>query len=98
MTTPAVGNPGSVEGVADSSAPSDQCEGDLDALIRRWQERLRLWAGNGRLAEAARIALILPDHHRGLADFVDRLAAADFTALPAVVPLDWEDMEGSACA
>lgn len=77
---------------------SDQRDGDLVELIGRWQELLMLWARNGLLAKAARIALSLPEQHPGLDAVVARMAAAEFTDLPAILPLDWEEMEGSACA
>jgi hypothetical protein len=84
--------------VDDPAEASDQRDGDLVALISRWQERLMLWARNGLLAKAARIALSLPEQHPGLDAVVTRIAAAQFMDLPAILPLDWEEMEGSACA
>lgn len=84
-----------MNGPATDSAERD---GDLSDLIGRWQERLLLWAQNGLITKAARIALALPDHHPGLDAFVAKIAAADFTDLPAILPLDWEEMQGSACA
>lgn len=57
-----------------------------------------LWARNGLLAKAARIALSLPEQHPGLDAVVARMAAAEFTGLPAILPLDWEETEGSPCA
>ena len=71
---------------------------ELADLIRQWQQRLLLWARNGLLTKAAQTALALPDHHPGLDAAVARIATADFTELPAILPLDWEEMEGSACA
>lgn len=76
----------------------DAGNGDLVDLIRSWQERLLFWARSGRLARAAGIALNLPDDHPALCAFVARIAAADFSELPRVHALDWEAMEGSACA
>lgn len=87
--------PGAVDIPAEAS---DQRDGDLVVLIGRWQERLMLWARNGLLAKAARIALSLPEQHPGLDAVVARIAAAEFTDLPGILPLDWEGMEGSACA
>ncbi len=57
-----------------------------------------LWARNGLLAEAARIALHLPEQHSGLDAVVAKIAAGEYTDLPGILPLDWEEMEGSACA
>lgn len=71
---------------------------ELADLIRQWQQRLLLWARNGLLTKAAQTALALPDPHPGLDAAVAKLAAADFTELPAILPLNWEEMEGSACA
>lgn len=82
----------------DPAEARDQRDGALLALIGRWQERLMVWARNGLLARAARIALSLPEQHPGLDAVVARIAAAEFTDLPAILPLDWEEMEGSACA
>lgn len=82
----------------DPAAASDELAGDLVERIARWQEQLTLWAQNGLLANAARIALSLAEHHPGLDAVVARIAAAEFTDLPVIVPLDWEEMEGSACA
>lgn len=71
---------------------------ELLELIGGWQERLMLWAENGLLAKAARIALTLPDPHPELDQLVAKIATGDFTDLPPVIPLDWDDMEGSPCA
>jgi hypothetical protein len=71
---------------------------ELLELIGGWQQRLMLWAENGLLAKAARIALTLPDPHPELDQLVAKIATGDFTDLPPVIPLDWDDMEGSACA
>lgn len=57
-----------------------------------------LWSCNGLLTMVAQTALALPDHHPGLDADVARIAAADFTELPAILSLNWEEMEGSACA
>lgn len=98
MDDPVVDKPGVVRRVGESSAATDAPDVDLLDLIRRWHERLMLWARNGRLERAARIALNLPDQHRGLADFVERIASTDATQLPQILLLDWEEMEGCACA
>lgn len=98
MNDPAVDHPGSHECLAASPPHPDARDGGLDDLIRTWHERLMLWARNGWLAKAARTALNLPDHHPELAAFAARIAAADFSELPAILSLDWEDMDGIACA
>jgi len=51
-----------------------------------------LWSCNGLLTKVAQTALALPDHHPGLDADVARIAAADFTELPAILSLDWEEM------
>jgi len=84
--------------VKDPAEARDQCDDDLIKLIGSWQERLMLWARTGLLAKAARIALNLPEEHPGLDAVVSRIAASQFTDLPAILPLDWEEMEGSPCA
>lgn len=89
MIDPAEGSPGSA---------SAALEGDLAAWISQWQEYLRHWACSGQLSQAARVALNLPEPHDGLDCFVATIAAGDFTGLPPIIPLDWDAMEGSACA
>ena len=79
-------------------AANQELDHELLELIGGWQDRLKRWARDGRLAKAARVALNLPDPHSGLDALVARIATGDFTALPPVIPLDWDAMEGSACA
>ena len=73
-------------------------DGDLTSLVTSWQQCLRHWACNGQLGRAAQVALNLPERHNGLHRFVGRIGAGDFTELPPIIPLDWDAMEGSACA
>jgi hypothetical protein len=82
----------------DGSAHDRLGDGELLDLIRRWQEQLVLWAQNGQLIRAARVALNLPDPHPGLEALMARISAADLHDLPPILPLNWEEMEGSACA
>jgi len=79
-------------------AANQELDHELLELIGGWQDRLKRWAREGRLAKAARVALNLPDPHSQLDALVARIATGDFTALPPVIPLDWDAMEGSACA
>lgn len=83
---------------ADTKFGALERDDELAELILRWQQRLLFWACNGLLTKAAQTALALPDHHPGLDAAVARIAAADFTELPAILSLDWDEMEGSACA
>jgi hypothetical protein len=73
--------------------------GPIDpALIAAWHRALAAWAGQGRLARAAAIALDLPADHPGLGRLEQKLAAGDFADLPPIRDLDWEAMEGIPCA
>lgn len=103
MNAPAVNEPaeeetGSVETHSRRFTTREEPDGELLDLIRNWQALLTLWAADGRLSRAARIALNLADHHPGLDAFVAMLAAGDFRELPRILVLGWEEMEGSACA
>lgn len=78
--------------------PSSETNTELVALISSWQEQLALWARNGNLERAARFALNLPENHAGLNAFISLIVANDFSRIPAIIPLAWDAMEGSACA
>lgn len=98
MSSPAENTPASAGSNADRFPASELPDAELSELIRSWQQLLQRWAGNGRLSRAAQIALNLPADHPGLRDLVAQIAGADFSELPTILVLDWEAMEGSACA
>jgi hypothetical protein len=98
LKSPAENNPASARSSPDRFPASELPDGELSELIRSWQLLLQGWADNGRLSRAAQIALNLPADHPGLVDFVGKIAAGDFSELPTILALDWEAMEGSACA
>lgn len=88
-----------MDGLADDRLGHRQSsEAELRDLILRWQEQLVIWARNGQLTHAARVALNLPDPHPALEAWMARIAGADLQELPPIQPLTWEEMEGCACA
>jgi hypothetical protein len=98
VNEPAAEKPGTLESNAECLNAREEPDGELLDLIRSWQSLLTLWATDSRIGRAARIALRLSDHHPSLDQFVAMLAAGDFRELPQILVLDWEEMEGSACA
>jgi hypothetical protein len=90
--------PGSVEPNADRLTAPEEPDAQLEHLIRSWRAQLSLWAANGRISRAAQIALNLSDQHPQLHEFVAMIASGDFRPLPQILVLNWEEMEGSACA